>query len=113
SEAHRESAAYRRHAGPVQVIDDGDRDPREVARGLTVVLGAVLILIVVIETRATRNREYLGNDIEVDGNKGCALLVTALHIFAERRVGIGAQSRVGGERAGNRAYRRQAVRTAC
>ncbi len=94
-ERDRESAQPGRSTRAVQVIDDQAR-----ARALAVVLRAVLILVIVIEPGATGDREHFRYDVEVGRYECRALLVTALYIFAERRVGIRAQTRMAREGTG-------------
>ncbi len=65
-ETDRESAQAGRGACAVQVIDNSALDPLPAAGALAVVLRAVLVLVVLVETRATGDGEDFRNDIEVD-----------------------------------------------
>ncbi len=92
-----------RDAGPVGYV---------VGWGRSIELRAFLELVVVEVAGPTGQRQHLRDDVEIHGGEERRLPVTALHVLAERRVGVLAQAAIGGIVAGNGSDRGHAARSA-
>src|SRR5262249_50825087 len=93
-------------ADAVGVVDHGTTDDVLYgAGGFAVVLGTVLEFVVAVPACSTGDREYLRDDVKVDGSEECRLLVAALVVLAERGVGSGPQVGIDRVAPGSRPYR--------
>src|ERR1700734_603211 len=75
----REAATAGRSAGSVENVDGGR------GAALHAELRTLLELIVVEVARTAGQRQYLRDQIKIDGGEKCSLPVTAPHVLAERR----------------------------